>query len=306
MLRKRGFHRVTLFDKSARVGGKCHTIEHDGRTYELGAGIHTRAYRTVSEIMRDVGAKSTPVWRSMHVDFDTAKLTWAWAYILPRNPLAFGVGAARLAAEMVRHRRILEPGFAGIDRELATPFARWATDKKVEAVANALASAHTGFGYGYYEEIAAAYVLKYVSVIRVAREFLDGGWGGLWRRVAARQDVRLHTAIRSIARSDTVTVTTADDTFEFDYLILASPLDESLSFLDATEEETDLFSRIRYYDYHVFAGFAEGLPETRYAFIPRQRPGRTMFWYRRWLDTNLCAFYSLGRSSVGMREPMEH
>ena len=75
LLAKRGFANVTVLEKGDRVGGKCWTIEHEGRTYELGAGIHTHGYRTVSEIMRDVRVVTQPVRSSMDVDFAAGTCT---------------------------------------------------------------------------------------------------------------------------------------------------------------------------------------------------------------------------------------
>jgi len=305
-LRKRGFAEVTVLEKAERIGGKCWTVEHDGKSYELGAGIHTFAYRTVSEVMRDVGVVSTPVRSCMYLDLDRGTFTRAPLYLRPTAWLALLASSPLLARALFEHRRVFSPGFAGIAPELCEPFADWARKRRLDSVAEAMTPFNTGFGYGYSDEVPAAYALKYTTVMCPPREYLNSGYQGLWQRVADRVDVRLGTEIESIERGDTVRVTTADGTLEFDRVILACHLDEALEFLDASAEEVDLFSRIRYYDYHVFAGTTEGLPRERYAWVPEPRPGHIMFWYRRWPDSDLLTFYSVGRSSTGMREPADH
>lgn len=305
-LKKRGFTDVTVLEKSSRLGGKCWTIEHGGRTYELGAGIHTVAYRTISEIMADVGVESTHVRSTMYLDTDSGAVTDAPFYLRPKTWLAVLASAPFLARVLYQHRKMFGPGFAGLDRELCEPFDVWARKRHLSVIAETMTPFNTGFGYGYSDEVPAAYGLKYITVLCPPREYLEGGYQGLWQQVAEELDVRLETEIESIERGDRVRVVTQRGSLEFDRLVVASPLDDALDFLDASAEETELFSRIRYYDYHVYAGLAEGLPQQRYGLIPTPRRERTMFWYRRWTDSDLVTFYSVGRASRGMREPADH
>jgi hypothetical protein len=306
-LAKKGYRRVTVLEKEDRVGGKCHTIKHEGRTYELGAAVFSNAYATVMDVMRDLRVSGMPASRFMHVDFQRATCRKARFYYPLSSWLRLAPSLVALVNQLRKHRGIFRPGWADIDPDLMQPFAAWTKGKGLGSVAKALAACYTNFGFGYYEEVAAAYVLKYITLIRPPlRELPTVGYGGLWEQVAQRFDVRRNCPAISIARGDVVRVRTCDGTLECDVLILACPLDDSLRALDASPEECELFSRIRYYDYHMFAAFAEGLSPERYAFIRGIRPGRAACWYRRWLDRNLCIFCSLGRSSVGMRETMDH
>jgi predicted NAD/FAD-binding protein len=92
---------------------------------------------------------------------------------------------------------------------------------------------------------------------------------------------------------------TAD--LEFDALILTSPLDESLDFLDASPSERLLFSAIRYYDYWVLLAQTSGLPPGA-GFVPARftadQRGHLMLWYQRWPDTPLDTLYALGDPSM--------
>jgi predicted NAD/FAD-binding protein len=91
-------------------------------------------------------------------------------------------------------------------------------------------------------------------------------------------------------------VETADQTMRFDAIVLASPLDGALRFLDASPEEKALFEKIRYVDYRVILADAQGLPNTRYTFATQHltRPGEVMFWYKRWKAANTYTFYAIG------------
>ncbi|MCK7503720.1 MAG: hypothetical protein MZV70_06120 [Desulfobacterales bacterium] len=78
---------------------------------------------------------------------------------------------------------------------------------------------------------------------------------------------------------------------EFDRLVLACPLDDALGFLDASEEERDLYSRILHKDYRVYLKRARGL-RVPAGFAPaRLRPLRDR------------QGHDLGREGARQRDP---
>jgi predicted NAD/FAD-binding protein len=207
-----------------------------------------------------------------------------------------------MAACVVRHGELRRPGFAGLAPELAAPFAEWAEARGLSTAASLLEPWFTTFGYGYIDEIPAAYALKYAALFGPAFELLDGGYQELWTRVAKTLDVELGVVVRRVRRDgDEVVVDLAEPgraPLRFDALILACPLDDALGFLDATPEERDLFSRIRWQDYRVVVADVKGLCDARYLFFPkhfhqdaRRRP---MFAYKRWPDRDVRLFYAFG------------
>ena len=306
-LKEAGYANVTVLEKERRVGGKCCSVEIEGRAYEMGAVFGTRDYTTTLELMKAVGLESGPIGNSACYDAQGRRIDlFAW-YQLPRLAWLLKVNYTWLTR--VRYRRINEPGLAGIHPDLRTPFKVFAQRHGLPALGRVLTPPFTAFGYGYFDEVPAAYVVKYldlpmIQALRDSKRRLvwPDGIETLWTRLAQRCDVRTGINIRRVVRQDTVLVETDDHILEFDALILACPLDEALRFLDTSWLERKLFSAICYYDYWVLLCEIAGLPPgSGYIpahFLPEKR-GHVMLWYRRWPDTQLYTLYVLGDFAMG-------
>jgi hypothetical protein len=305
-LKDAGYDRVTVIDNADRVGGKCNTVVHQGRTFELGAAALTVRYRHVRELLSRFGLPTKVTPSGFHVEPGTGGKK---SYLVPaprqRNWLSLGKGWVRFAAELVRHRDLFEPGFRGVSRELATPYAEWSAARGLGEVDALFGPWFTGFGYGYAEEIPAAYMLKYVTVCNFPLSEVDqGGFQTLWERVAARLDVRLGVNVKKIDRTDDgVFVDTGKERLHFDRLVVACPLDTALTLLEPSSEERRLFSKIEYVDYRVVAATTEGLSTDRYTFMngttrPKNR-GEVMFVYRRHREMDAHTFYTIGDAPSG-------
>jgi phytoene dehydrogenase-like protein len=304
-LRERGCRRVTLFEREPRVGGKCCTLVHEGRTYELGAALVTPAYRHVRALMREVGVRATPQTRGLLAGARDGATRRLPEMLRPRCWPRVAIGGARFALAMASEPGLFCPGFSGLSDELALPFDDWCRTRRCEAVEVAVEPWVTSFGYGFLRDLPAAYVLKYATLFGVPLfEILEDGYGGLFRKVAASLspvDVRAGARVTGVVRrADGVTVRTTYGSAEFDALVVACPLDEALTFLDATRVEIDLFERVRYEDYFVLGASVEGpLPRDRYTFLRDNlvpsAVGQPMFAYRRWPGTDTVFFYGFVR-----------
>ncbi len=309
-LKEAGYGHVTLLEKEPRVGGKCCSAEVEGRVYELGAVFGTRDYTTTLELMKAVGMESGPMGGADCYDDQGRQIDlYAWHQI-PRLFWLLMVNYTWLTR--IRYRRINEPGLDGIPPELCLPFKAFALRHGFPTLGQVLTPPFTAFGYGYFDEVPAAYVLKYLELpmilaLRDGRRRLlwPGGIETLWTRLAQRHDVRTGITIRRVVRQDTVRVETADQVLEFDALILACPLDGALSFLDASAAERRLFAAIRYYDYWVLLCEIDGLPPGS-GYIPAHftadKRGHVMLWYRRWPETRLYTLYVLGDFAMAEEE----
>jgi hypothetical protein len=202
-----------------------------------------------------------------------------------------------------KYRNICHPGLAGIHPDLYENFEAFAGRHGLAELPALFQPIATGFGYGYAEQVPAAYMLKYLSwpmIMGYARGKVfawPDGIQTLWEHLGYEHDVRLGVDIEQVARSENIVVTTAKNRFVLDYLILACPLQNALSFLDATAEERDLFSRIRTYDYWVLLCEIEGLSrDTGFirANFAAQNQGHLMLWYCRWPQTRYYTLYVLG------------
>jgi protoporphyrinogen oxidase len=295
-----GYSDVTILEKQDHPGGKCRTIKHAGRNYELGAGVVSRNNVTVLNIAKKYGVKisrlNTP--SAILLDSETRKplkTQTATEKMALFNQLVF-----KYRKLVNRYSRVSEPGLTKMHRELCVPFSKFASKHGIETVSKELAKYFTGFGYGYFDEIPTAYVLKYYSwetsnaFLRKAIYKFPDGIQGLWDTVSKNHHVIYNAAIKNVRRDKVVTVTTNTDELKFDALIITSPLDEALRYLDASAKETSLFSRILYYDYRDYSCTVTGFPK-KTGFIPgnftRQRSGHPVFWYKRYLDDDYYTFY---------------
>lgn len=307
-LKQAGYANVIVLEKALRVGGKCCSIPVGPHVYEMGAVLGTRDYTTTLELMRWVGLPSGPTDDSLCYDPDGHCIDLFTWYQYPRLLWLLLVNYTWLTR--VRYRRINEPGLAGIHPDLHQPFAVFAQHHGLPALGRVLMPPFTAFGYGYFGEVPAAYVLKYldlptIEALRNRRRRIvwPDGIETLWSRLAQQHDVRTGVNIRRVTRRNGVRIETDQEALEFDALILTCPLDEALHFLDASPLERQLFSAIRHYDYWVLLCEIDGLPPGS-GYIPAhfmpEQAGHVLLWYHRWSDVPLYNLYVLG--DFAMRE----
>ena len=186
-------------------------------------------------------------------------------------------------------------------KDLALPFSEFCKLNKVEEVQRIWIAPFTSFGYGFFDEIPAALVMKYLDVT-TALEFINMK---LWTWQDGTQQIYEHvnkklqhpaileTEVVKVERPEgKVLVTTrgkdgVEKTEEFDRLIVTTPLDYFKNYADATPEETELFSKIiheRYIDY--IATFDEGKSPNISGYMVEnmvpERLGHAMVYYNRW------------------------
>lgn len=312
-LRQKGYTNVVVFERSERVGGKCCSPEIEGRIYELGAGILAASNRTVLKLAKrfDVALERIKFGRSVFIDADTGKE-------LPRRSLKQNAKLlwqlfVTYRAMFKRWPNITKPGFEEIDAELALPFAEFAKKYHIEELAAELEMFFTGFGYGYFADVPAAYVLKYYGWDTICAFMhrnvysVPGGIQHLWTAVAKAQEVRYGASIRQIERGDSIVITTDTGSSEFDALIIASPLDEALQYLNATIEEESLFTKMEYVDYRTVACSISGIAKAD-GYVPKNfspnQAGEPVFWHHRHNDTNIYTFYALADWEMNDEEVM--
>jgi hypothetical protein len=300
-LQHAGYQDVTVLEQEERSGGKCCSVAVDSRVYELGAVLGNQHYTETLAMMAATGAQPGPV---ADVHFYTLDGHSADPYPWYRLPSRlWQLLAHYLWARELRFRKVNHAGLAGLPPELARPFSEFAQQHGLAEVQRALSPFFTGFGYGWFDEVPAAYVLKYFDVPMIEAYYFTGrriswpdGAQAVWSRLAEQLDVRTGTTVERVTRSDTVRVQTDHGEWEFDTLIVTSPLDQALHFLDARPAERRLFSMIRHYDYRVLLcrisdlpGGNGGLPENFFA----KRYGHPLLWHRPRPDDPLCSVYVL-------------
>ena len=301
-----GYPKVTVLERENRVGGKCCSVRQGQHVYEMGAVLATRDYTTTRELMDSVGIDGAPTDGVNCFDLEGHPIDLFPRRQIPR--LLWQVLVHYAWATQVRYRQINGPGLAGVDPDLCEPFQEFAEHHGLPSLQGALAPPFTAFGYGYFSEVPTAYVMKYLDLHMIEslrspsrRLVWPEGVETLWSRIAEQHDVRTGVTVRHVTRSDTVRVETEQDVLEFDDLILTSPLDDALGYLDASPTERRLFSAIRTYDYWVLLCRIDGLPDSS-GFLPAhflsEARGHLMMWYHRWHDEPLYTLYALGDGSM--------
>lgn len=303
ILKAKGYRHVTLLERSRVAGGKCCTLQYKGRAYELGAAVVSGSDGTIMDLVKKyhIPVKRVRYGKNLLLDAHTG---------LPLKDLTLAQKVAFIYQLLFRYRklyqslpRIDEPGLSQLDTELSLPFAKWSERHEIPLVAQEFANYFTGWGYGYCDEVPAAYVLKHYAwkfiraTIRGRLYTFPNGIQGLWETVAKEHEVLYNTTIKRITRTQIVTVETDKGALEFDRLIITSPLDEALQFLDAGVEEKELFKKITHVDYRTYACSIKGFSKQT-TYIPgnfkASRAGHPLFWFAPYADSDLYTCYILG------------
>jgi oxygen-dependent protoporphyrinogen oxidase len=313
-LRQRGYTRVQVLEASDRVGGKCCSITlNDNTVVEAGALGATGSYREVLRLARETGVGVVEPPDQIVFDVQTRQFQGLGKAFGRSLSAAAVVALMRYFLMALRHRSLRQPGFAGVPADLARPFSEWAAQRGMAALSPLLELPVTGFGYGSLQATPAAYVLKYIHLAnfltllclalgRSASYRIAGGYEGLWRAVAKTLDVRLGSRISRIQRDSVIRITTNAEQLECDALLLAMPLDQTLSFLDSSPLEEELFSQVRYNTYHAVLCRTQGLPDASISMHPLPGPGAICLLARGWASTDVAVAYAYagaGQDSPG-------
>ena len=308
-LAEAGYEDVILFERRERVGGKCESVTVDGQVYELGAVLGAPHYKVIGDLASRVGlAYGRCVSSHYYEPHGRRTAIYPW----PKFPaLAWQLFGKLAWLSANKYRALYEPGLANIDPDLYENFETFAARHGLDLVPALFQQVTTGFGYGYAEQVPAAYMMKYLSwpmIWDCARGNVfvwPEGIQTLWQSLSYEHDVLLGAEVQGVTRltdGDKVVVTTTKGRYDVDYLILACPLQKALSFLDTTAEERDLFSRIRTYDYWVLLCEIEGLPRDtgfiRANFAARNQ-GHVMIWCCRCPEAPLYTLYVLDDGRIG-------
>lgn len=314
-LQKKGYSNLFLIEREAAIGGKCHTIHIEGQCYELGGGIHNASYIALKEMIQDCRIQYAPFpvnfkQEGIFIDFDQGLTYNDHRHLKKYSRWKCILGSLKFMAEVWRFKRHYQNGFLGVGEEYYLPFSDWLRQKQIPVIEELISWFTTGFGYGYFSEVPALYVLKYMlsslpPFVIHHYEINDIGYQGLWEAIAKRFTIYTSTSIRTIRRGVKTFIETPDRQFWCDYLIIACPLDNMLNVLDTTESEYQLFSKIHYYDYHALCSSLDRpLPRKLGLVVNRlsaDYAGGVLFYYKHWENRNICMTYHLGHRSIGMQ-----
>jgi protoporphyrinogen oxidase len=316
-LQRRGYTGVTVLEAADRVGGKCHSVDFKGRSFDLGANYVTAAYVEVRKLAREFGVDLYTESKTIAARIsDSNRVTFS----TPVEAVTRNQSALRLMWAMGRYllirfrlrKHLDRPGFADISRQpqLCVPFRDWLRNNALTALEPVFEFPITIMGYGYLDTIAAPYALKYMSVPtfwnliavtlglprRWPKRFVNG-FERLWTDVAAHLNIHLGVRITAVERGENIRIHLANaGTMEFDYLVLACPLDVGTlgRFLGLTEQERELFGRITINPYVVtsYAMADLQLPARIVGMWPIPKIGQPWAMTRQYADNEFVQFYT--------------
>lgn len=325
-LQQKGYTNYTILERNDHVGGKCHSPEYNGKRYEMGAIMGVPSYYAVKDVEDFCGfTHDGPKLKAIYRTLDGVQ----------ENPMDDGGDPAKeeaLAAMRKQFRKfllLLETKYKGYDvnghrgvaqgryegcaatpkrepisgenenlKDLALPFQEFLDKNGIPEVKRLWIAPFTSFGYGYFDEVPAAYVLKYLdfqtnsNFMRVNLWTWKDGTQSIWERLNAKLDhpARLNSIIRRVERGDNkVYVTVNDVVEEYDKIIVTAPLQFMPDYFDADDQEKELFSKIDYERYSIL-GFVpkQGECPDESCFVLRNmepdRVGHLMLYYRRWME----------------------
>lgn len=280
-LRRHGYCNVTVLEQSPEgPGGKCRSIFRDGLALDTGAVFVLPNYPTVTAQLAAAGMTLRAAAPLLHLGSDGSQRPFG----TPAHDMSTLRKLAeyiRLGGEIVRNREMWRVPLGELTGDrvqaAAVPLSQWMDRLGLDYFRRVAYPLLRCFGFGFEEQhIPMGYLFKTlpqlahngnlaalwnVGGIRLHR--LDEGYGTLWQRLSTGLDLRCGVTISRVNRDkggggELISDAGSD---RFDALILACPLDRTLSFLDAEAEERDLFGRIRSFDVWNAAVPLEGLPE---------------------------------------------
>ena len=317
-LRRLGYRRITILEQRDRVGGKCWTVIENDRPLDLAATYVPPNYTTVRRFAQQAGVRLRLAAPFEHLGLDGRRRP----YGRPPKPYPLIPRIAeflRLGLELNKARTLFDVSVGEADlalvRRWAIPYAQWVKEGHWDYFHQVAYPLLRSWGFGYEEyDVPALYtlqalpyfapggnILRLWDLSRVPLYHIEEGYGELWRRLAEPFDVRLNTTIRRIERSeDGGVIHTDQESVEFDWLILACPLKKALAFLDASEEEDELFSALRQLEVWQALVPVDGLPDALILDSTQtyDQAGRTLGFFRQRPDTKWCYFFGYTRPDL--------
>ena len=270
-LQHQGYRNVVVLEKRGQVGGLCLTIALDGHSFDLGANYVTPAYREVRTAARALGLKlaATRPMIAMTVPSNPGQgvgymSMFRACRLRPDGTLvplpAFLWALLRFGWLRWKLRTVLDqPTFEGLaaydSGSLGASFEHWLEVHSLGAIRGAFYLPITLMGFGYLDQIPAAYALKFMRLstffsmvlketpiigcfVAWPKQFVFG-FQRFFERMAWNLDVRLQANVVSVShdqdthklcvtfqqsQQDMVGSDTSEYKLHADYLVLACPL----------------------------------------------------------------------------------
>jgi len=259
---KKGYTKTIVLEKQAEIGGKCKTIIADGLSLDIGAVYVLANYQTIARLARETKSHLRKSFAFEHVGADGTYRPFGF----PQPSLVSKISEyARLGAEIIKNYQALYLSLgewnSSTAQNLAEPASSWMEKHRLDYFQKSAYALLKVFGFGYEtQQIPVGYMINIFTklarngnllslwdVPSVSLYHIEEGYGEVLKRMAAPLNVQLGVHIDRIERNSTNggLVHSNQGVFEFDKLVIACPLPPILNLIDASPDETDLFSKIK-------------------------------------------------------------
>lgn len=293
-LREKGYHNITILEKSSYVGGKTKTNiytcpkSNSSHVYEIGAiqpygGAQIRKLLKKYNILQKTRVGQSPL-RLKVIDTDNNDAILDFKKYSLGMPIKFLPlilkDVVKITKSLLRYTRLAKPGYQGFkySAELAIPYPEWISKIKLSILELPLIyviGPFFTFANSPHQHSALRFIKQFFEVLKPPAYYLhgillpiSGGYQRLWQNVAANFDIRFKSDIKKIHRStNNVKIELRNgETIAGDTLIIACPPKQLLSYMNNAEAEGEIF--FKYYTYEgVKATFVgQGSPEAAMLF----------------------------------------
>ena len=276
-LKKNGYKNVTVFEKASSVGGKVKTLNINGFKIELGAILTTSNYKTINKLAKEFNTKIEVFDSEMMIKTKQGPLIPYKGYTGHARLQSF-LGAFKFLKTKLLNKEVSQAGLGNVSNQnIFLPMRKFAEQYQFTSILPPFEFALVACGYGYMDEIPAIYPLKLISVMYMAGlkgfvkantpiikqslllqniKRINVGFQALWKKVSNELNVRLDTPVLSMDRKlisgkNKIFLTTKDGLETFDKVIISTNPYSTSKYLDMSDEESFIFSKVHTYNYNV-------------------------------------------------------
>lgn len=291
-LQKKGYKKVTVFEREDRIGGKLNTIWYKGKSYELGAIFGLPSYLNLRYLMNELNIKvDGPKLSRTNYNGDGNKIM-----PIPKEDLTgFLEELERLPKVLSTYKSLQSPCIKDLEPRLMLPFSEWCDIHQFEILKTIYVHYFTIFGLGNIDEVPALYVLRIMNYDHLMSfmqipEFYTwkDGVSTLTEHLGKKvNNIRLGQEVKdiSLSPSGSLYVQTQFEKLEFNKVIITAPLDQfsSLQFWD--EDMKNYLNSIKYQYFNVYAFIVDKVPRGCGCILDNlstDRRGHITIWDSRW------------------------
>jgi hypothetical protein len=293
-LKDKGYTNIVVFEKRDRAGGQVYTWHYrtpDNRTIlcEMGSvqpvsagvgAIHRLIKRYDLHFGRTITEKKPAKFRVYSAeqraycrDFTRSIIGFP---LTIKNLILFSLDVSKLSWYLIKYHKLARPGYTNLSdkhlQELSVSKEKWVDGKRFFLIGEYLKYFLGGIPTLMNAEIktisAVAIIKILLNCLKPPVRYVNGtylplreGFQELWTRVAANHEVHYDSEVKKVIRKhEEVVVSTKDSNHVFDKIVITSATFELVRFLELTDAESDVFSKVRYAPGWRAAFLAKNLP----------------------------------------------